>query len=327
MGKSNRDDGVREPRHFRQPRAFGSGPSSPPKLHPHLVQPAMYSLNGTSYFPHPCGYHGRNADDHCGNSEGSRRTARSRPSPKLGVPKEKPPTPPAPIGPSINVNAELKVSLAAKHLASQVSESKTFWIAFQERFEKEIAGIKYYASDDILQQIWQKRVEHDNKYKNGENQDDEQFSIQRMKLEACLDQINEAARAFVQSRPLDNRFNHDPRHLALEKIRGTGSLVLNLAARSAVNSSACADLVTEASNLEKLVDPKSEDAKVLHRLDRRETKRSVPGGEQTRSTAGSTWNEPAPLEVQDMFSQEIVVDEAGNGDGWDLGSNRTNREF
>ncbi|KAI0839082.1 hypothetical protein F5Y06DRAFT_265963 [Hypoxylon sp. FL0890] len=322
MGRRNRDAGIVQPRpirhHHARPHTDGTPPiypSQPPS--PHTV---AYTLNGTSYFPHPCSYHGKSSDERCGSSEGSRR-GRPGSSSKLEIPAQGPSVSGNPIIPgkaaSVNINAELKVSIAAKHLADQISESKKFWVTFQEKYNREVAEIRYYAGDDILQQIWRKRIEYNGKYKNGENQDDEEFSIQRMKLETCLDQVNEAARAFVQSRPRDDRSNHDPRHVALEKIRGAGGLVLDLAAKSALNSGACANLVTEASNLEKLVDSKSPDAKVLHRFDRRKPK----GSARESENEGRIPTESTPLEVmevmEDILNPDLVTaDEQGNERPW-----------
>ncbi|KAI2468727.1 hypothetical protein F4781DRAFT_253585 [Annulohypoxylon bovei var. microspora] len=317
MGKSNKDGLIREPRPIRHQQArppSGGTPMYLPSQSPHM---ATYSLNGTNYFPHPCGYHGKSFEDRYGNSDGSRQGTRSRSSPKLGSSGERQSTSPVSrtsgSGSRINasINAELKVSLAAKHLADQISESKKYWITFQKKFEGEVAQIKYYAGDDILQQVWQKRIEHNSKYKNGESQDDEEFSIQRMKLETCLDEVNEAAKAFVRSRPPDDRSDHDPRHLALDKIRGAGVLVLGLAAKSALNSASCVNLVTEASNLEKLVNSKSPDAQVLHRFDKRKTKASMPGD----GNEGAIPIDPTPREVMELLNQEIMMEAENKDEG------------
>ncbi|OTA68609.1 hypothetical protein K449DRAFT_398959 [Hypoxylon sp. EC38] len=320
MGKSNKDVGIVQPRPNRhqQARPHIDGPRHSHSPSPHTT---MYTLNGTSYFPHPCGYHGKSSDDRCGNSDGGGRRGRPSSSSKLEGLAEAGPVSVVPIipgnGTNISVNAELKVSIAAKHLADQISESKKFWVMFQEKYEREVAEIRYYADDDILQQIWRKRIEYNSKYKNGENQDDEEFGIQRMKLEACLDQVNEAAKAFVRSRLRDDHCDHDPRHIALEKIRGAGVLVLDLAAKSALSSGACANLVTEASNLEKLVDSKSPDAKILHRFDRRQSKASAheTENESRTSTAPAP---PAPLnEGEDMLNPDMgTAQEQGNEQQW-----------
>ncbi|KAI1454533.1 hypothetical protein F4805DRAFT_308725 [Annulohypoxylon moriforme] len=307
MGKSDKDRHIREPRPLRHQRAKHL-PSVPPMyLQPQSPNVATYSLNGANYFPHPCSYRGKSSDGRYGNSDGSRLESRSKPSPKLEDEGEghsaSPVSKASSFKSNASINAELKVSLAAKHLADQISESKKYWVTFHKKFEGEVAGIKYYVGDDILQRIWQKRIEYNSKYRNGESQDDEEFSIQRMKLETCLDQVDEAAKAFVRSRPPNGRSNHDPRHLALDKIHGAGALVLNLAVKSALNSASCVDLVTEASNLEKLVNPKSPDAHVLHQFDKRKAKGAVSGDVKEAATSNST-----AREVVELLNQELMID-------------------
>ncbi|KAI1464262.1 uncharacterized protein F4812DRAFT_444001 [Daldinia caldariorum] len=266
-----------------------------------------YSPDGPSYYLHPCANHSNDTNDQHEKSNADQPITRvkslSRPGAKA-LRRNRPvtPAPAAPnAGTSTNVNAELKVSLAARQLAFQINESKKFWVTFQDEFEAEVNAVKYYVSDDVLQRIWQKRIEHNSKYKSDEDQDDEQFKIQKMKLEACLDQVKEAAKAYMQSHPLSNPSDHDPRQIALEKVQVAGDRVLLLAEKSTLSNVACADLVTQASDLEKLVDSQSPDAKILHRFDKRETRRNLSGGEDMDPVA----TEPA-FEEQDSPGQDAA---------------------
>ncbi|KAI1772618.1 hypothetical protein F4818DRAFT_424956 [Hypoxylon cercidicola] len=271
---------------------------------PHLCP--KYSKDGTVYYHHPLGYHGKSVDDHGEGSDSGRGTVRSRvPSSSRG-PEDDHPPPPGSIasssGLSTIISAELKVSLAVKHLATQISESKTFWTTFQEKFEKEVAEIKYFAGDNIMRQLWQKKIEYDSEFMIDETQIHQQFSFQQMKLEACMDQVNNAAATFAECLPQKSHSNHDSRQLALDKIQAAGALVLKLAARSAFNNAACADLVTEASNLEKLVDPQSPEARILHRFDRHETKKPTLGDD---NSAEPSSQEPDSTD-QDMLEGLVV---------------------
>ncbi|KAL7620691.1 hypothetical protein AAE478_009686 [Parahypoxylon ruwenzoriense] len=309
MGRRHKDGGPDEQRPPPHRHLKPQAGATPPHPHPGRA----YSFGGTSYFPHPLAYHGRGADDRDGNPDGSHQGGRPG-SPSVSGASAKSPRNRAVLvktntRQSTSTDAELKISLAAKHLADQIDESKKFWITFQKKFEKEVTGVRYYVSDDIMQKIWQERIKYNSKYKSGEDEDNEQFCFQRVKLETCLDQVNEAGKTLIRSQPLNDHSAHDPRRLALEKIRGTGSLVLDLAARSATNSTACKDLLTEASNLKKLVDPRGLDAKALHRFDRRETKKSKsrkcdPGSEN----ADEAPSEPASTGAQDASDVEVAAE-------------------
>lgn len=194
------------------------------------------------------------------------------------------------------IDAQLKVSLAAKQLATQISESKGFWIMFREKFEEQVKEIKYYAGQDIIQQLWERKIQHDSKFRNHKSQKHQQFSFPLMGLEACVSQINDAADALTEClRKTPSK--HDSRQLALDKIRTAGELVLELAERSIKSSSACADLVMEACNLERLVDPKSPEARIIHQFDRRETK----------STHGDETETGPNLEL-DMMEDQVASD-------------------
>lgn len=309
MGRGNRNSSNGSTLPARHRQAMPDVDEGSAYAHPSHT--AEYSMNGTSYFPHPCGYHGANVDDQPENydSSNSRQGTQIEPVSRFGGAKRpsisstRVPSNPIHSMPrsKTSISAELKISLAAKQLATQTSESKRFWITFQEMFDKDVAGIKHYISDSILQQIWQKKIEHNDKCKNGDNHDGEQFSMQQMKLEACLEQLDEATKAFKRSQQLDDPLDHDPRRLALEKVRAAGDLVLGLATKAVANIAACADLVTEASSLEKLVDPMSSESKVLHQLGRRETGNAMPAGECLDPIS----TEREPSEVQDMFLDEL----------------------
>ncbi|KAF3057322.1 hypothetical protein GL218_05948 [Daldinia childiae] len=280
---------------------------------PHSSKSESYSPNGTLYFQHPCGYHGNDSDDHHGKPPDDRPITRFKSSSRSGgkAPGGSRPVTPAPTTPiapkeetTTAINAELKVSLAARQLSFQIKESRKFWIAFQDEFEAEVKAVRYYVNDDVLQRIWQKRTEHNSKYKNGENQDNEQFIIQKIKLETCLDQVREAAKAFIQSHPLGSPSDHDPRHLALEKIQVTGDRILLLAGKSMFSNIACVDLVTQASDLEKLVDSKNPDAKVLHRFDKRETMKTSCEGEDNGSVAGEPTHQEQEIPDQETYGED-----------------------
>ncbi|XXH03039.1 hypothetical protein Hte_009429 [Hypoxylon texense] len=320
MTTTNRDSGLVEVRRFSHHQypasnaASNRSKSPSPQLRPRPAEP--YSIGGTAFHPHPLSHHTRETDDRSRGSNSGRRRVRPRIPSSLKDPEEDPPLPPGSIAASGGIcpiiNAELKVSLAAKHLASQIKESKEFWTMFQRWFDREVTEIKPYAGDNIIQQLWRKKIEHESKLRTDDIQIHQQFSFQQMKLEACVDQINKAATVFNECLPGKDHSNHNSRQLALDKIRAAGSLVLKLAARSALNNSACTDLVTEASSLEKLVDPESSDAHVLHRFDRHETKSSTQEdatqGDETQGDeilAGPSPEELDPLE-DGTFSGGVV---------------------
>ncbi|KAK6949161.1 hypothetical protein Daesc_009235 [Daldinia eschscholtzii] len=312
MGRPSRSDiDDEESRRSLQNRRGGVHMDSMPFQFPYSQssKSETYSPDGTSYYPHPCANHSIDTDDQNGKPDLDQPMMRFKSLSRSGAKalRSRPvtPAPAAPnVGTSANVNAELKVSLAARQLAFQIGESKKFWIAFQDEFEVEVKAVKYYASDDVLQRIWQKRIEYNSKYKSDEDQDDEQFKIQKMKLEACLDQVKDAAKEYIQSHPLSSPSDHDPRHIALEKVQVAGDRVLLLAEKSTLSNIACADLVTQASDLERLVDTKSPDAKILHQFDKREIRKTLSEGEDKDTVTAETTSQE-----QDLPGEEVYVED------------------
>ncbi|CAJ2499990.1 Uu.00g028430.m01.CDS01 [Anthostomella pinea] len=269
--------------------------------------PGKHRLEGSRFFIHPCATcprekpHARSEVQHTAVPEQAN-------NPKV-QPKVHPTAPanPALSSPNMGMMAEMKVSLAAKQLAQQVKESRKFWTGFQEVFEVEVTNIKPYVGGHVLQGIWRDKVEHNSKYKTGEKQDDQQFGIQRMKLETCLGQVDAAMKSLAVARSKDDPSGYDSRHNQLGKIRAAGNQILDLAKNSMSDQAACKDLLTELSELGKLVDPENEAAAILHRFDKRET-RQATGSEEANAADETDANK------KDYDSQNEVEGGAG---GWE----------
>ncbi|KAI0860170.1 hypothetical protein F4860DRAFT_480328 [Xylaria cubensis] len=194
---------------------------------------------------------------------GSRRVPERRPRPTL-VMRE--------------MMAETKVTLATHQLGDQVKESRRFWSKFRDEYLSEVKGIKLYAGVDILQQIWRKKVASNDKYKRGSKEDYQQFDIQAMKLESCLNQLDETTQLLAEAWSSDYNIDYDSRQHHLAKVRAAGNLVVNLSKRAARNESACKDLLGELAELEKLINPKSSTANMLHNHDNRQSQDSTRSG-------------------------------------------------
>ncbi|KAI0190987.1 hypothetical protein EV127DRAFT_480790 [Xylaria flabelliformis] len=174
--------------------------------------------------------------------------------------------------------AETKVTLATHQLGDQVKESRRFWSKFRDEYLSEVKGIKLYAGVDILQQIWRKKVASNDKYKRGSKEDYQQFDIQAMKLESCLNQLDETTQLLAEAWSSDYNIDYDSRQHHLAKVRAAGNLVVNLSKRAVRNESACKDLLEELAELEKLINPKSSTASMLHNHDNRQSQDSTRSG-------------------------------------------------
>ncbi|KAI5865894.1 hypothetical protein GGS23DRAFT_594059 [Durotheca rogersii] len=287
-------------------------------LRPHPALLPSYDYESPPYYPHP--YTARHEDDeersrHLHRGRREERRPRS-PSPSIpSTPLRRSRSRASPANAATRIDArtstELKLALAARDLADQIDESKRFWATFHEHFEKEVMGIRYYVSDDILQQIWREKIRYNSRHKSGESPDDDQFGFQQVKVETYLHQVKKTGKVLIRSQPLVDSSDQDPQNLrlTLDKIRNTGARVLDLADRSATNRTAYVDLMKEASNLEKLVDPRSPDAKVLHQFDRRETRKIASRGERGAPTP----KEPATPAAKGRLDIVVVEEEDKKG--------------
>ncbi|RYP61643.1 hypothetical protein DL770_009751 [Monosporascus sp. CRB-9-2] len=185
----------------------------------------------------------------------------------------------------LDVDVDAHISLAAKQLKTQVDEFVKVYAEFHRVYEKEVASIKPYVDDSVLQHAWSQKIEHNEKYNTGHNQEHKQLSTQRKMLAACLIQIGDATRSTVTPTP-DDLSRYDRRAIYLEKIRAAGDRVLRLAEMAMSSRDACEDLRTEASELKKLVDPKSKDAKLLYQFDKRETPNTKGNSRDTETKEG-----------------------------------------
>ncbi|KAF2964086.1 hypothetical protein GQX73_g9491 [Xylaria multiplex] len=169
------------------------------------------------------------------------------------------------------IMAETKISLAANQLSEQVKDSMKFWRGFRDEYSKEVNDIKLYVGVGVLQQIWRKKVE----FNSNDRHSDQKFTIQSMKLESCLNQVDEATRLLTGLWSSDHGNDYDSRQHHLAKTRAAGNLVVGLSKRAATDEAACIDLLEELSELEKLVDPKSINAGMLHHFGKHQPQNSA----------------------------------------------------
>ncbi|KAI2625984.1 hypothetical protein GGS26DRAFT_562851 [Hypomontagnella submonticulosa] len=300
MGPKNRkvSGGGRQGSPSHHEEEISHGDLSLPPFNPSVRHPsshsASYSQRGTDYYPHPRSNYSPSVDENYVRSPAIRQPVKAKAPSLSGDREDNDSTTSSILGDphieiSPNINVEVRVSVAAKQLAFQISESTKFWTTFQNEYNEEVAAITSYVQSGILEEIWRARTEYDGKgMSDEERQDFEQFDIHRMKLEACLDQLNKATKALTRSRASGDRSSHDSQQLSLKKIRVAGSLVLRLAAKVVSNHAACPDLIAEASRLEKLVDPKGPDARMLHQFDTLEISKEPKGESEKQSKLAET---------------------------------------
>ncbi|KAJ8127617.1 hypothetical protein O1611_g6019 [Lasiodiplodia mahajangana] len=225
-----------------------------------------------------------------------------------------PPARRSPPAPAVRkMMAEMKVSLAINQLSQQVMESRQFWQEFRDEYLAEVESIKYYVGVEVLQQIWRKKIEFNSKDKHGDERDDQQFSIQSMKLESCLTQVDEATELLAEVGWSDYSSDYDSRQHHLSKVRGAGSLVVGLSKRSVANEAACTDLLEELAELEKLVDSRSATANMLPRIGKHQS--------EDVKIEGATSNRPGNADADKQMEHDY--NEKDNPSGW-LGNNGEN---
>ncbi|KAK5632718.1 hypothetical protein RRF57_008432 [Xylaria bambusicola] len=175
--------------------------------------------------------------------------------------------------------ADMKITLAVNQLSDQVKESMGFWRRFQDEYTREVDSIRFYIGVDVLQQIWQQKVEYYRKDKRVDEQEDHRFEIQSMKLESCLNQVDEATQLLAETQPPGYNRDYDSRQHHLAKMRATGASAINLSRKAVTKEAACIDLLEELAELEKLVDPKRATARVPSHFNKSSTQ-TTSGSEE-----------------------------------------------
>lgn len=210
--------------------------------------------------------------------------------------------------------ADMKLSLAAYQLSEQVKESIEFWRGFQNEYSMEVNGIQLYVRGDVLQQIWRMKVEYSCTSKSGgDTEGDQQFDIQSMKLESCLNQVDEVTRLLAGGRSSNYSSDYDSRQHYLEKVRTTGNIVVGLSKKSRTNEAACRDLLEELTELEKLIDSRSLTTN-MHRFNKRQAQDATRAGEEGREGPSSNRSENGEANQQTENNPNWP---ATNGhDGW-----------
>ncbi|KAI1195459.1 hypothetical protein F5X97DRAFT_308027 [Nemania serpens] len=193
----------------------------------------------------------------------------------------------SPVPAVTKMMAEMKLSLAANQLSEQVQESMRLWGEFRDEYSTEVSSIKPYVGMSVLRQVWRQKIEFKSKHRRGDKHDDQQFSIQGIKLESCLNQVDEATRLLAQVRSSDHNASYDSRQRYLKKMRATGNLVIGLSKKSVVDEAACKDLLEELAELEKLIGSENSTAGKLHRTDGRQQRGSIEADEVEAENPGS----------------------------------------
>ncbi|KAI3322707.1 hypothetical protein HD806DRAFT_111599 [Xylariaceae sp. AK1471] len=258
----------------------------------------MYNMNAHPFFVHPYAHVRGNHGIPTGEQE---RRHPAVPSTSAGNDSGIPLRQTMPAQAIRGVMAEMKASLAANQLSEQVKESIMFWRGFQNEYSKEVNIIKLYVGVDVLQKIWRKKVEF---------KDDQQFAIQSMKLESCLNQFDEATQLLADTWSSDNSNDYDSRQHHLEKVRTTGNLVVGLSKTSETNEAACKDLLRELAELEKLIDPRSSAASTLHRFDKRQPRTPTRSEEGNAEVSNS--NRPENGDTDNQVEQNNSNNWSGN---------------
>ncbi|KAJ2982989.1 hypothetical protein NUW58_g6331 [Xylaria curta] len=214
--------------------------------------------------------------------------------------------------------AETKLSLASDQLSEQVKECKKLWRKFRDEYTAEVKNVKLYAGTDILQQIWKKKVEHTSKCKHGDNEDNQEFTIQSMKLESCLSQVDEATELLAQARSSGYSSQYDSRQHHLEKMRATGKLVVGLSKSAVTNEAACVDLLGELAELEKLISSKSSTASMSHDSDKRQSQKPARSGKEKAQGFSSNRPDNGEMERQTEHNSNDYHNGQDNSDDFQV---------
>ena len=182
-------------------------------------------------------------------------------------------------------DTDASVSLASKQLKTQIDECILVYDRFYQLYEQEVANIRPYANDDVLQSIWEQKIEHNEKFNTGQDEEHGQLSTQRKMLAACLSFIDAAVERGASRRSAEAE-RHDRRGVYLEKIRATGRRVLDLAEKTMSNSAVWEDFRSELVDLGNLVDPNGKDAKLIYRFDQRKTLKADKGKSDSSERSG-----------------------------------------
>lgn len=158
----------------------------------------------------------------------------------------------------------LPISLATKELYHQLEAAAKFYTNFGKGYEKDIASIKKYATKEILESLWIRRVRRARdptaaaqaQDYDGYNDDDlvsyeDQFAVWKRKLCHALDGVIAAS--------LDET-SHDDRNRSyksmlrmVDKIRTANRQLLPLLDEAWKGQDLCRDLITELNLLKSLV--------------------------------------------------------------------------
>lgn len=285
--------------HQQSPESKGSRPDWE-RPHPCVMFNPVSGLNSSPVFIHPAA-----SIACCKNLTGDGREPQWNRSTTTGYPPNLNATQNFSVSASNDSVTDANICLTAKQLKAQVDDFIKVYAEFYRLYQSEVANIKDYVDDDVLQRAWIKKVEHNEKYNTGRGQEQKQLSTQRKMLSVCLSQMDGATLGSIAIQHTGDASRYDRRSIYLEKIQAAGHRVLRLAEMTTSSRAACGDLRSELSDLGKLVDPKNKEAKIIYEFDRRETLN--PQG----NNRGDTGNE---IQTDNQANEEEVGNIDPQGD-------------
>jgi len=152
---------------------------------------------------------------------------------------------------------------ACNKLFKQLEHAEAFYQKFQQDFDSDVTAIKKYAGDDILKQLWSRRIGVPGRRDSMSSEDliveweehlkkpCEKFGIMGKKIESCLEKT--AAAEIVVPRSSRDESTMDSAKLLQDKIETAGEGIRNLLRKVYRSREYCSKLLKELDELKTLV--------------------------------------------------------------------------
>lgn len=182
---------------------------------------------------------------------------------------------------------------ARSKLFAQLGQAEGFYQTFLDEFDSEVSSIKKYANDEILRQLWSRRIGDPASRRDSVTSEDlvtewekqskkplEKFEIQASKVKLRLYKAATADIAVPKS--AKDESNMDSAKLLQDKIETAGEGIRKLLRKVYRSREYCCELLKELQQLKDLVDPaksQSHDDEHGHGLDGADDSYDQPSGD------------------------------------------------
>lgn len=161
-----------------------------------------------------------------------------------------------------------------RKLHGQMEAAETFYQGIQQEFDNDTTAMKKYATEEVLTELWQNRVngKRDSRLEAEDTADDDsfretkfQFMEMRKDIERALAIALQSSTKIEKGESKKSRGRCEDARRLQKKVGTAAGDILDLLVKATMERDECEALLRELGGLKKLIDPEADENKRLYK--------------------------------------------------------------